>query len=72
LPDSGTLVLPFDAGDLQENFDRECLPGESCDNEAALRAIRRINSIVRDGASCLLFHDPVAIQRIKLCPEFYA
>jgi N-acyl homoserine lactone hydrolase len=73
LPQSGTLVLPFDAGDLQENFDREILPGESCDDEAALRAIRRIKALAaREGATCLLFHDPVAIQRIRLCPDFYA
>jgi N-acyl homoserine lactone hydrolase len=72
LPESGTLVLPFDAGDLQENFDEELLPGESCDDAAALQAIRRINSLVRGGAQKLLFHDPVAIQRMKLCPDFYA
>jgi N-acyl homoserine lactone hydrolase len=72
LPEDGTFVLPFDAGDLRENFAAEILPGESCDDEAALRAIRRINTLVADsGATCLLFHDPVAIQSMRLCPEFY-
>ena len=72
LPSGGTLVLPFDAGDLQENFDQEILPGETCDDEAALRAIRRIKALSAEpGATCLLFHDPVAIQAMKLCPEFY-
>jgi N-acyl homoserine lactone hydrolase len=72
LPEDGTFVLPFDAGDLRENFDAEILPGESCDDEAALRAIRRINTLVADsGATCLLFHDPVAIQSMRLCPDCY-
>jgi N-acyl homoserine lactone hydrolase len=72
LPATGSVVLPFDAGDLQENFDSEILPGESCDDDAALRAIRRIKAhIAESGATCLLFHDPVAIQAMRLCPEFY-
>lgn len=72
LPSGQTLVLPFDAGDLQENFDQEVLPGESCDDDAALRAIRRLKSFAAaPRATCLLFHDPVAIQGMKLCPEFY-
>ena len=72
LPSGGTLVLPFDAGDLQENFDQEILPGETCDDEAALRAIRRLKALMAEpAATTLLFHDPVAIQAMKLCPEFY-
>jgi N-acyl homoserine lactone hydrolase len=72
LPESGTLVLPFDAGDLQENFDEEVLPGEACDDEAALRAIRRLKGLIRaDRSTLLLFHDPVAIQRMRLAPECY-
>jgi N-acyl homoserine lactone hydrolase len=72
LPRSGTCVLPFDAGDLQENFDEEVLPGECVDDAAALASIRRLNAIVAERhATLLLFHDPVAIQRIKLAPQFY-
>jgi N-acyl homoserine lactone hydrolase len=72
LPQDGTFVLPFDAGDLAENFTAEILPGETCDDEAALRAIRRINALVAESrATCLLFHDPVAIQTMRLCPDFY-
>ena len=65
------VVLPFDAGDLAENFDAEILPGEACDDEAALRAIRRIKSLSAKPRTCLLFHDPVAIQTMRLCPDFY-
>ena len=72
LPESGTLVLPFDAGDLQENFDDEVLPGEICDGDAALRAIQRLKTLAAaDRATLLLFHDPVAIQRMRLAPECY-
>ena len=72
LPECGTLVLPFDAGDLQENFDQEILPGESCDDVAALNAIRRLKAIeAQTRATRLLFHDPVAIQTMRLCPQAY-
>ena len=72
LPESGTMVLPFDAGDLQENFDDEILPGETCDDAAALRAIRRIKALeAACHATRLLFHDPVAIQAMRLSPECY-
>mgnify|MGYP003407253843 CR=1 FL=1 len=72
LPDSGRLVLPFDAGDLQENFDLEILPGETCDDAAALHSLRRVKALAgAPGTSCLLFHDPVAIQSMRLAPDAY-
>lgn len=72
LPNSGTIVLPFDAGDLRENFDREILPGESVDDDAALAAIRRLNAIVAETQGrMILFHDPVEIQTVVLAPHFY-
>jgi N-acyl homoserine lactone hydrolase len=72
LPRSGTIVLPFDAGDLQENFDAEILPGESVDDAAAMAAIRRLKSIlVQRTGRMILFHDPVAIQTTTLAPAFY-
>jgi len=69
LPESGTLILPFDAADLRENLDQEILPGESCDDPAALGAIRRLKAC---RGTTLLFHDPVEIQSMKLAPECYA
>lgn len=72
LPESGTLSLPFDAGDLQENFDEEIPPGECCDVEAALQSLRRLKALeAQTRATRLLFHDPQVIQQIKLCPEVY-
>lgn len=72
LPETGTMVLPFDAGDLEENFEEEIAPGETCDEAAALRAIRRLKGIEAErDATRLLFHDPVAIQKMRLAPECY-
>lgn len=68
-----TILLPFDAGDLSENFEEEVLPGQACDDAAALAGIRRLKHL-RDthGAEMLLFHDPVAIQDLRLAPACYA
>jgi N-acyl homoserine lactone hydrolase len=72
LPNTGVVVLPFDAGDLQENFDEEILPGSTVDAPAALVAIRRIKRILAEtGGQMILFHDPVAIQATRLAPAFY-
>jgi N-acyl homoserine lactone hydrolase len=72
LPKTGTYVLPFDAGDFQENFDLEIIPGESVDDPAALASIRRLKKVIADKhGQMILFHDPVAIQRYRLAPEFY-
>jgi len=72
LPESGTLILPFDAADLQENLDEDIIPGECCDDAAALSAILRLKSIEKESAgTMLLFHDPVAIQSITLAPACY-
>ena len=72
LPETGTVILPFDAGDLQENFDEEIAPGETCDEAAAMQAIRRLKAIEAERhATRLLFHDPVAIQKMRLAPECY-
>jgi N-acyl homoserine lactone hydrolase len=72
LPETGVIVLPFDAGDLQENFDLEIPPGETSDEAAALASIRRLKAILADtGGRLILLHDPVQIQQTRLAPEFY-
>jgi N-acyl homoserine lactone hydrolase len=45
LPNSGTLVLTADAGDLHENFDDEVPPGENIGDEVALESIRRLKRV---------------------------
>ncbi|MEZ5812864.1 MAG: N-acyl homoserine lactonase family protein [Rhizobiaceae bacterium] len=72
LANSGTKVLTADAGDLWENFEQEVLPGESCDDVAALASIRRLKAIARErNGELVLLHDPVRVQSIRLAPEFY-
>jgi len=72
LPSSGTCILPFDAGDFQENFDLEIIPGETVDDPAALASIRRLKAVTAEKhGQMILFHDPVAIQHYRLAPEFY-
>jgi len=73
LAECGTIVLPFDAADLQENWDEVVLPGECCDDAAARLAIESLKRIAAQSrATTLLFHDPVAIQAIRLSPEGYS
>lgn len=72
LPNSGNIILPFDAGDLAENFAEDIIPGSTCDDAAALAAIHRLKQLQADtGAMMLLFHDPVAIQQTRLAPDCY-
>lgn len=72
LPSGRRLLLPFDAGDLAENFADEVIPGNTVDDAAALRSLRRLKSVAGEtGAEMLLFHDPVAIQRMRLAPDCY-
>ncbi len=68
LAGSGTLILPFDAADLRENWDDMILPGEACDDEAAGSALRRLRALE---GTVLFFHDPVAIQSMKLAPDSF-
>ncbi len=71
LPRTGRVVLAGDVGDLLLNFREEVLPGESADDEAALRSIRRINGLVAEGARLFLTHDPDLLLTLRRAPEFY-
>ena len=67
------LILPFDAGDLAENFADEVMPGSTTDADAALASLRRVKALQREhDAEMLLFHDPVAIQSLRLAPDCYS
>ena len=65
-------VVTLDAGDLAENFDEELLPGETCDDPAALASLRRLKKIRDDtGGELVLFHDPVYVERLQRAPAYY-
>jgi len=66
------FILPFDVGDLAENFTHEIAPGSCSDEAAAMAAIHRIKALqVKHDATMLLFHDPQAIQSLRLAPACY-
>lgn len=72
LANSGTVILPFDAGDLRENFTDEILPGYTSGDEDALSSIRRLKDIERSsGGRMILFHDPAEIRETILAPAWY-
>lgn len=72
LPQTGSVVLAADVGDLMENFREEVLPGEASDDDAALKSIRRINALVAEReAMLMLTHDPDLLLGLKLAPEWY-
>jgi N-acyl homoserine lactone hydrolase len=71
LPNTGSMILVADAGDLRENFEHEILPGAATDDEAALRSIQRLNEAARGGDWLVLGHDPVILQELKLAPAYY-
>ena len=72
LPETGTAVLVGDAGDLEENFRDEILPGVAADDQAALESIRRINSLVGERRGTAIYtHDPDFVQKTRLAPACY-
>lgn len=72
LPNSGVKILTADAGDLWENFADEVIPGESCDDVAALASIRKLKRLASEtNAEMILLHDPVRVQSLRLSPEYY-
>ncbi|UJR06549.1 hypothetical protein I4U23_010832 [Adineta vaga] len=72
LPSGAIIIMPGDAGDLMENYEKEILPGESADDKAALESIQRLKKLASvPNASLFLTHDPVLIQTLKLAPDYY-
>ncbi len=63
LPDGSGYVLPFDAGDLTENFESEIAPGGfvHCTADDALASVLRVKEVAaRTGYAIVPGHDPVA------------
>lgn len=72
LPSGKSILLPFDAGDLLENFTQEILPGACHDAQAARASLLMLKQrAAAADTEMLLFHDPVAIQAMRLSPAFY-
>ncbi|CAF1414963.1 unnamed protein product [Adineta ricciae] len=72
LPSGMIAILTGDAGDLLENYEKEILPGETVDDQAALESIRRLNQLASLPNSHLFIgHDPILIQKLKIVPDYY-
>lgn len=52
-----------------ENFRHEMLPGETCDDVAALASVRRINALVAEGAMLFLPHAPNLLLGLRRAPD---
>lgn len=72
LPHSGRFILSFDTGDLQENFTKLRIPGSTTNAQDALHSIQRLNDLkAQMNAELILFHDPQAIENLKIFPHYY-
>lgn len=71
LPNSGTVVLPADAADMQEILDEGSIPGVVWNAEAATRAVRKVQHLRREGAFVITGHDPEQFKTLKLVPDYY-
>lgn len=72
LPHSGPMILSFDTGDLQENFTALRIPGSTTNAQDALLSIKRLNDLKTQlDAELVLFHDPQAIEKLKIFPHYY-
>jgi N-acyl homoserine lactone hydrolase len=71
LPKSGTFVLPADAADMEEILDEGLLPGVVWNAESAMRAIRKVQHLRREGAFVVMGHDPEQFKTLKFAPDYY-
>jgi N-acyl homoserine lactone hydrolase len=71
LPHSGTFVLPADAADMTEILDEGLIPGVVWNAEAALRSVRKVQHLRREGAFVVAGHDPEMFKTLKLVPDYY-
>jgi N-acyl homoserine lactone hydrolase len=71
LPNSGTFVLPADAADMEEILDEGLIPGVVWNGEAAMRAVRKVQHLRKEGAFVVMGHDPEQFRTLKLVPGYY-
>jgi len=71
LPKSGRFVLTADAAAMAEILDEGVLPAIAWNAEEALRSLRRVQHMKREGATVLMAHDPDQWERTRLAPEYY-
>jgi len=71
LPNSGRFVLTADAAAMAEILDEGILPAVTWNAEEALRSVRKVQHMRREGATVLMAHDPDQWATTRLAPEYY-
>jgi N-acyl homoserine lactone hydrolase len=71
LPNSGRFVLTADAAAMAEILDEGILPAVAWSPEQALRSVRKVQHMKREGATVLMAHDPDQWATVRLAPEYY-
>lgn len=71
LPRSGKFVLTADAAAMAEILDEGVLPAVAWNAEEALKSLRKMQHMKREGATVLMAHDPDQWERTRLAPEYY-
>ena len=71
LPHSGKFVLTADAAAMAEILDEGVLPAVAWNAEEALRSLRKVQHMKREGATVLMAHDPDQWAATRLAPEYY-
>jgi N-acyl homoserine lactone hydrolase len=71
LPKSGRFVLTADAAAMAEILDEGILPAIVWNAEEALRSLRKVQHLKREGATVLMAHDPDQWSTVRLAPEYY-
>jgi N-acyl homoserine lactone hydrolase len=71
LPNSGKFVLTADAAAMVEILDEGVLPSVAWNAEEALRSLRKVQHMKREGATVLMAHDPDQWATTRLAPEYY-
>ena len=71
LPNSGKFVLTADAAAMAEILDEGVLPSVAWNAEEALRSLRKVQHMKREGAIVLMAHDPDQWAATRLAPEYY-
>ena len=71
LPKSGKFVLTADAAAMAEILDEGVLPAVAWNAEEALRSLRKVQHMKREGATVLMAHDPDQWATTRLAPEYY-
>jgi N-acyl homoserine lactone hydrolase len=71
LPRSGRFVLTADAAAMAEILDEGVLPAIAWNAEEALKSLRKVQHMKREGATVLMAHDPDQWERTRLAPEYY-